>query len=94
LVKERPVHEQHFLEWHGNRFARMDVATVLQNGRCAMEMVTVVGWPMMPNQSCDGGATFAPNENVFTTNDIFSDGSVIRSLRFHARHSTGAGRLG
>ena len=95
LVKERVLHEPCLLEGHATRFARMDVATVLQNGACAIEMVTVVSWPMMPNQTCDGGATFAPNGNVFSTNEIFSDGSAMRSLRFHARGSTDAGqRLG
>ena len=94
-VKERLLHARHLLEWHGNRFARMDVATVLQNGACATKMMTVVGWPLMPNQTRDSGATFAPNGNVFSTNDIFSNGSVMRSLRFHARGSTDAGqRLG
>jgi len=59
-----------------------DAATVLQNGTCAIEMATVFRWPMMRNQSCDGGATFAPNENVFTTNGMFSNGTAIGSLEW------------
>jgi hypothetical protein len=69
----------------------MDEAAVLQHGTCTIEMVTVLGWPMMPNQTRDGGATFAPNENVFTTNQIVSDDTAMRSLRFHARRSPDAG---
>jgi hypothetical protein len=91
LVNERIVHEPDFLEWR-DRFARMDVAAVLQNGTCAIEMVTIHAWPMTPNQTRADGATFTPNGNVFTTNNIFSDGRAMRSLRFHARGSTDAGQ--
>jgi len=58
----------------------MDDAAILQHGTCAIEMVTVVRWSMMPNQWCDGGATFAPNWNVFTTIEIGTNGMAIGSL--------------
>jgi len=91
LGQRHLLHEQHLLEWYGARFATMDVATVLQNGACPIDMATVHRWPMIPNQTCDGGATFAPNGTVFTTNDILSYSSAMRSLRFHARGSTRSG---
>ena len=48
---------------------------------------------MMPSQARDDGATLVPNGNVFTTTDIFSDDSVIGSLRFHARDSWRRGNV-
>jgi hypothetical protein len=74
------LHEQYGLNWCGYRCAELDVAAVLQNGVCAIEMVTVASWLMLPNQTCGGVATFAPIRNVLTTIRIVANGTEMCSL--------------
>ncbi len=81
-VMTRALHERYLMEGQGDRLADVNVASVPQNGACAMGVVTVASGTMMPNPSYDGEATFNPDRTAYSTNTSASQAKAIGSLKW------------